>query len=349
MRLVPRSALMVAATATLVALPATALALPGSDGGSGDDSGYSVQVSVNLSGDGAPGGGGNFSLHIPPTCWWTPIEIMPGVDISDPEEVREYFEEEIRPWLTGHAGAGNLAWPDYEVWEDAILRAADGEEITFYQLEGVDAEAKIPCSPGTTTYEGVEMPITYYPFATGEEPDPVIDPEDLAEAARDELVIEAPEVDRNPKGAGSLGGATLVNMPTWFWVTNPEESVGGSDGERTIRAEVVGGDVWAEVTAQTGGLSVASPAGSQFCEPGLAITEWSQGANDAEGCTVEFSRASVAYPGGYPVTTSTEWNASWEGMTQDGESVGGDLDPLSQSTEVTVPVAESQATVTTSR
>ncbi|NED95147.1 hypothetical protein G1H11_07445 [Phytoactinopolyspora alkaliphila] len=345
MRLKHRSA-TIALVAGAMLVPTTASAIPGGEEGGGEETGSGYSVEVRLSGDGAPGGGGDgYTIHVPPVCWWEPIAVMPGVDITDPEEIREYFEEEIRPWLRGHAAAGYFAWPSYEVFEDAIRRAGAGEEITFYQIEGADKEAKMACSPQINHYDGEDIPVAYWPFATGEQPDPVVDPEDLAEAARDEMVIEAPEIDRNPQGAGALGGATLVGFDTWFWVTNPEESIGGADGERRIRAEVVGGTVWAEVTAQTDGLTVASPAGRADCEPALAIKAWSPGSSDAEGCTVSFTRASVQYPDGYPVSASVEWAATWEGVTQDGEQVGGDLAGRSESVVVNVPVAESQATV----
>ncbi|WP_166355426.1 hypothetical protein [Phytoactinopolyspora limicola] len=340
------AALGLTAAVSLSLLVGAGAELPGG-GGDSDGDGYTVAVSVDLSGDGAPGGGGSYTVHVPPVCWWVPLDLAAmgwaDIDPSDPGAIKEYVTENILPGYTGHAASGRHAWPDVDVFDEAIERYENGDSITWYQIASESPDAK-PCSPHVHDVSddlGNEIPVRYTFFVTGSQPEPVIDPEDLAEAARDVMVIDEPEVDRNPKMAGSSAGATLVNIATWFWVTNPD-SVGGPDGERTIRADVAGGDVWAEVTARTGGLSIASPSGSVFCEPSLALIEW----GDAdEGCTVTFRRASIGYANGYPVTASTEWSATWEGQTQDGDAVGGELDPLSRDSEVFVPVAEIQSIV----
>jgi hypothetical protein len=330
-----------AAFVAAASLSLTTVAVADLPGGDNDDDGFTVGVEVVFSGDGAPGGGGSYTVHMPPICWW---EQMPSgnVDPTDPEAVYEYYMEEIRGG--GRTPREVLQWPNEEVFLDAIEREENGENITWYWISHRSAN-RAPCAEERNYGDSWNTTIIIYsPFADGEPPEPVVDPEVLAEAARERMVIDEPEVDRNPKMAGSDAGATLVNVPTWFWVTNPD-SLGGADGERSIRAEVVGGDVWAEVTARTGGLSIASPAGGNYCEPSVALTAWGDGASDADACTVSFSRASVDYPDGYPVTASTEWTATWEGQIGDDDMVGGDLDPLSRETSVTVPVAEIQSIV----
>lgn len=338
MRTTYRLTTAVVAAAVAVIIPATAFALPG-DGGGEDGGGYTVEVEVSFSGDGSEGDGGTYTVSMPAACHWIPLQV--SFDPSDPERVKEYWEDNYGNMY------GPTFWPEESVFDDAIDQHEDGQSITWYQVEceDIDDMVRLGYHMGETTYNGDPYGIDHYPFVTGDEPAPAIDPEDLAEEARDRMVIEQPEIDRNPQMTGALAGATLVRVPTWFWVTNPEESIGGTEGERTVRAEVVGGDVWAEVTARTGGLSIASPAGGEFCDPSRAITPWSPGASEAGACYVQFSRASVAFPGGYPVSASTEWSASWEGVTQNGEAVGGDLDPLSRSTDVNVPVAEIQSVV----
>lgn len=338
MRTTSRLATALTVLAAAAIAPATALALPPDNGDEGG-SDFSVSVEVRFTGDGAPGGGRVESVQMPAACRWIPLQV--SFDPSDPVRVLEYWEENYEGMYAA------TFWPKRPVFEEAIRQHEDGQSISWYQVECEDIEdvVRLGYHMGETTYDGDTYGIIRYPFTTGDEPAPAVDPEDLAEAARDRMVIEAPEIDRNPQMAGALAGATLVNVPTWFWVTNPEESLGGTDGERSIRAEVVGGEVWAEVTARTDGLSIASPAGGTSCDPSEAMTPWSPGASENGACYVQFSRASVAYPGGYPVSASTLWSASWEGVTQNGDAVGGDLEAVSQSTGVDIPVAEIQAVV----
>ncbi|SEF08115.1 hypothetical protein [Jiangella alba] len=350
---------VVRSLSTLVAGAALVLASAGlagaRDGTGGDDTGdgYEVGVEVVLTGDGSPGDGGSYTVSVPPICWWEVASPMlidgTMVDPSDPTAFYEWYQE-VRPYLTGHAAVGQLAFPDITVFEWAIAQEAAGNDITWYHISS-DSPDVAACSPKVTEVSeenGGQAPQTYAPFVTGEEPAPAVDPETLAIEARDVMVIDEPEVDRNPKLAGTADGATFVNVNTWFWVVDPE-MVGGNGGTRTIRADVVGSDVWAEVTATTDGLSIASPNGSRQCDPEVAQQAWSSGAADGDGCTVQFTRASVAYPGGYPVTAATEWSAWWEGQEEDGTAVGGDLDPLRRESTVNVPVAEVQTVVKRAR
>lgn len=347
-----------------VVVAGAALALAGPspagarDGTGGDDTGdgYEVGVEVVLTGDGAPGDGGSYTVSIPPVCWWERLDgrmLSDGssVDAGDPEAVLAWYEETY-PELNGSFSFARGMFPDREVFENAIAQEAAGTDLTWYQVRAGDAgsvDDMMKCAQGSN-YGGVngEIPIIYWPWVDGEPPAPAVDPETLAIEARDVMVIDEPEVDRNPRLAGTADGATFVNVNTWFWVVDPE-MVGGDGGTRTIRADVVGANVWAEVTATTDGLSIASPNGSRQCDPEVAQQAWTSGAADSDGCTVQFTRASVAYPGGYPVTAATEWSASWEGQEEDGTAVGGDLDPLRRESTVNVPVAEVQTVVKRAR
>src|ERR1700754_3199731 len=321
----------VVGVALVLAVPAAAEARGGS-GGDETGSGYQGGVPVPFTGDGAPGGGGSYNVSLPPVCWWevaSPM-LIDGtlVDPNDPVAFHEWYEE-TRPFLTGHAAIGQLAFPSIDVFLWAIAQEEAGHDMTWYHISS-DSPDVAACSPKVTDVSeenGGQAPQTYAPFPTGDPPAPAVDPETLAIEARDRMEIAEPEVDRNPKIVDGPADATFVNVPTWFWVVDPE-MVGGTAGTRTVRADVEGSDVWAEVTATTAGLSLASPNGARQCEPERALRAWAPGAADAEGCTVEFTRASVAYPGGYPVTAATEWTAVWAGEEEDGTAVGGDLDPL---------------------
>lgn len=330
-----------------------ALAGPGTGTGGGESTGggYAVSVSVTFSGDAAPGGGGSTSVSVPPTCWWEPIDANislgdPPVDTTDPESVYEWYQS-VLPYLRGHASAGNYAFPDSQYFLDIIAREAAGEDYTWYHAtcrDGADEEFGARCFDVPYEY-GSRACQTYSAFQTAAgPPPPLIDPEDLAEAARDAMVIDDPQVDRNPKVA-ALGASTFVGLPTWFWVENAEAAL-GVDGTKFIRAAADGTGVWAEVTAQTDGLRISSPAGDVSCSSERATTPWAPGTPEAAGCSLGFRRASVGYASGFPVEASTAWTATWSGS--DG-TVGATLPGTTRQTPFNVPVAESQAIVSHTR
>lgn len=279
-------------------------------------------------------------MRVPASCWWAPWSEVP----ADPAKWVDFYDDFVASLGPSSTVAGTYyTTPRREAWEAAAARVAAGEKLSVYSVNCVDSDlCKVAAFVGgKAVYDtpgmacGVPLLTNFFP--TGAPPQPQVDPADLAQLARDNMVIDAPAVDRNPKVA-AVNQATLVGLPTWFWVTNPA-SVGGATGTRTIRAEV--GAVWAEVVATTGGLTLTSPAGGRSCAPTVASTAYTPGAPDSAGCTVEFSRASVGYAGGYPVDASTAWTAAWTGSG----GTGGQLDGLARTTTVNVPVAESQALV----
>ncbi|NYG55116.1 hypothetical protein [Nocardioides perillae] len=333
------------ATAAALAPPAHA----GAGGGQGEatDGGYGVgAVSVSVSGDYSPGLRASVPAP-PPLCWWEPVTLLGWqVDPSDPEAVKKYYDEEMRPWLTGHASAGQAA-VDYDRFAAAIAAVAAGRDITWYSLrindalrpggDGYQQAAALHaagCGTGLNPAPGGLLLETMNWFETGNAPEPVVDPEILAEYAYEVMDLVDPTLDWNPK-IGEVGNASLVNLPTWLWVDD-EASV----GVRTVTASV--GAVSATVTARTDGVSITSPAGTTECSADQARTAYSAGASEASACTLTFDRASWGYGGGFPVEASTTWQATWTSST--GE--GGQLDARSAGETTYVPVAESQSLVT---
>ena len=320
-----RRALTVAAGALCVAAMTAQPAAAG-NGSSGNetDTGFSVSVKVTYSGSAAPSGGGTQAVTMPVKCYWTPVEgpawLFGGeFDPTDPEALLEELNKYTDSVITK------------EDVEKAIADIEAGRKPVLYEYKCKDLVDAI----GHVTWAFLNE--------TEEVPPPLVDPKDLADAAFKDMDLKTPEVDRNPKAAtAGSGAATLVNLPTWFWVTNPD-SVGGDDGTETIRAEVEGTPVFAELTATTNGLSISSPVGGEACSPERAQVEYRRGVNDNQACTVVFGRASQG--AGWPVTATTAWNATWVGRTQDGQTVGDTLGGTSRATTIDVPVAEVQTLV----
>jgi hypothetical protein len=303
----------------------------------GTGSGFQASVSITFSGDAAPSGGSStIRVRVAPSCWWRAAD----GPYDDPVAMLAYYDAIMAttapPYVKGAYGPRSRY----------VEAAASATPVQWWSAYCKDPSDYVGYTGEPFSYNGQPLAVTHRAFpvvnGTVTPPAPQVEPEQLAEAAREVMVLPLPAVTRNPETTGAgLVGATFVNLPTWFWVDDPA-AVGGSTGTRTIRAEVAGGAVWAQVVATTQGLQVASPAGTTTCPPGRATTRWRPGAADTDGCTLTFERASTAYRAGYPVTTTTTWNATWTGSG----GTGGTLPVLDRQALTQVPVAESQAVVT---
>lgn len=334
-------ALALTALTGFLAVPPAAAAP--STGGENTDGGYGVgAVDVQLSGDFSPGLRASVPRP-PPLCWWEPIVgWQVDLDASDPEAVKEYFETEIRPHLTGHAGAGALMY-DTALFEKAIKAAKAGEEVTWYSLELSEELRTSPNASQRVVEAGCSRAAGGGEFSTyiawnfftpsNPPPAPPVDPEMLAQYAYEVMDLVDPDLDWNPK-IGALANSSLVNLPTWMWVDDTE-----AVGERSVTATA--GNVSATVTATTDGLSVTSPAGTTECDVEAARTAYADGTSEDSACTLAFDRASTGYPQGFPVEASTVWQAEWTSSA--GE--GGTLENRSVGQTTYIPVAESQALV----
>lgn len=348
-------ALATAGLAVLVAGPAHA-DLGGGTGGTETDGGYGAGVSrVTVTGDVDRGLVASVPSP-PPLCYWVPVTTLGWeVDPSDPKAVEKYWNEEMRPYLVGHAAEGALVL-DYERFAAAAKAVARGESVTFYHLEidrsqlpGFDSGSgpsdaagyqeagylnKMGCGSGTAPgrYGPILRSIDW--FVTGQQPEPVVSAETLAEYAYEVMDLVDPALLWNPR-IGSVGGASLVNLVTWLWVEDD-----AAVGQRTVTASA--GGVSATVTADTDGLSVTSPAGTTECSASQARRAYAAGVAEGSACTLTFTRASRGYAAGFPVEASTVWNATWTSST--GES--GELENKSQGATTDIPVVESQTLVT---
>ncbi len=327
---------------------AVAPATAGPTSGTETEDGYGagVSVTVNVTGDVSQSRRARIPGP-PPLCYWAPLD--GPADPSDPESVGEWWHEQELAIGSGHAAEGRLAMRDGAV-QEAKDRVADGEELTFYRLhindhapEGRDwydtteKLAAAGCGAGTRPgrFGPVLTTITF--FETGNPPAPVVDPETLARYAYEVMDLVAPELDWNPK-ARHAGGGSLVYLPTWLWVDDA-----AAVDVRSVTASI--GAVSATVTAETGGVSVVSPAGATECSAAQAATPYSSNVAESNACTLTFLKGSRGYANGFPVEASTVWNATWTSST----GAGGELASRTENATTLIPVAESQALVTSTR
>lgn len=338
---------LAAVVALVIALGATTTAQASNNGNaSGSTTGKTLTATaaVAFSGNAVSGGGGTVSMGVPATCWYVPLE-MPGgagsppLNSNDPASWKAWYD-----WMVtntnGTFAPARVAYGDWETWQAALTAGKQVYQAECRDGSGCAINAFVGGSPiglgGQWGPCGVIPTVGF--FTPGAPPPPLVTPQDLAVVARNQMELLAPQVDRNPKAA-SPAGATLVGLPTWFWVTDARSVGAGTGGERTVRASV--GNAWALVVARTDGLRLDSPGGGTSCTPTQANVHYSAGSSDAGACTLSFDRASVGYSSGYPVTASALWAVSWTGSG----GTGGNLDATAMTYSTNVPVAESQALV----
>ncbi len=334
-----------AASTLLLAQPAHA----GVGGTVGDDS-YGAKVEVHLSGDVSGSLVGSVPGP-PPMCWWERYHTLDTVkvDPSDPEAVQDYYNEEVRPWLTGHAAIGQLANPDGDYFASIIKQVKAGKDMTFYSMR--TRGGAVTAKPGSEAYDQqvstvakacgaptVQGPyglvtVALQAFETGQQPPPAVDPKDLAAYAYEVMDLKKPALEWNPHLA-SNDDATLVNLPTWLWTRDP-----AAVEERQVTAEAAGISV--TVTAQPDGMTISSPVGGTECTAEQARTAYAEGVSEASACVFTFDRGSFAYAGGFPVESVTGWKAAWTSNA----GPGGELEPKAVEATTDIPVVEVQSRV----
>jgi hypothetical protein len=306
----------------------TAPALAGGGLEQSDGTGYGISVKVTVGGTDAKvvssvGGG----ISVPPSCWWKSYNPdIGGNDARTPDGFKKFYDESI-PMLSGHAAAGRLAMPSYDEVQRVTEAAKNGEKYRWYTLDhqpGVDC-VKSGFTKSGGIYMGTEIGVAFAAFLDGEVPPPYVDPEQLATALWDaaEQGLALPAIDRNPKVAKN-GGATLVNVPTWFWVTNPAGSL-ADDGVIDLTATAGGTTV--RLHATSSGVDFTSPQGTTSCTAAQAKVK-------GPSCAITFSKSST----GWPVTASIGWSGNWTGPN----GTGGALPQIFRASTINVPVVEVQ-------
>lgn len=161
---------------------------------------------------------------------------------------------------------------------------------------------------------------------------PTVTPAMLAADARNLLPIPVPTVQTNGWGPG----AALVNLPTWWWVTN-------ANGSLTQRTSL--GAVWAEVTATpvTSTWTPHTPSDAPVTCTGMGIA-WQQGMSEDQAghCAVTYTTASFRRLAGadqaFPSSLEVTWKVTWVGSG----GTGGTLAPLAMDADVPMQVYERQ-------
>lgn len=336
---------LVSVAAGVLLLGAGAPATAGVEGGGGEstENGYRA-VAVSVSGDVSATARARVPLP-PALCWWEPWSQGGAVDPDDAEDVKRYWNEELRPWLIGSGAAGVLHVASEQEFDAAIEADKVGDGVTWYGLQWRSdlptdgTQTQVMLDNGCTfanerRYEGMEVLVSMRWFPFRQPPEPRVDPETLAEYAYDVMNLQEPTLDWNPR-IGSRGNAALLNLPTWVWV---DES--GAVGDKEVVATA--GDVTVRVTAQANGLSVSSPAGATQCSTAQARRSYGPEVPAASGCLLDFTRASYGFDQGFPVRATAAWRAEWTSNV--GES--GTLPGRTVGAVTSIPVVGSQALVT---
>ncbi|NEA31537.1 hypothetical protein [Streptomyces sp. SID13031] len=328
---------------TALAMMAVVVAAPsagagGITGGKTDDGGgFKVAVKVVVtSSSGKIMTGGSRTYSVPAKCWWKPASFtIDGTDASKPEDFEKWMNENP---LQGHAGAGMLARPSGEEMARVVAANQAGQAYKWYTVDCADGFNAL--DEGYTslggTFMGTRIGISYRAFLPGQVPEPLVAVDDLADVLWDEAQaqIVAPTLDYNPK-VTDRNGASIVNLPTWFWVTNPDGSL-ADNGTLTLNASVPNTPVNMTLVAKSGDVAITSAAGSNSCPVDQAKYGYGQGKSEANACTVIFDRSNA----GWPVTATVNWVANWTGQDAGGPQTG--TATLTRSTTVVVPVAEIQ-------
>jgi hypothetical protein len=271
-----------------------------------------VSVTGTFVGGGSDGsaGSGSTSVQVPTPCWYS--QGKTGKEFAD------WYEDPANQQMF-HGVGGVDPYPNYEKYRNDTKGHWYGSSCSS-ETFGDDLDAFFDYSDEWfAEHESVYVPDGQQP------PVPPVPPEVLLQAAQEAMTLPEPTFDWNPKIAG--GGASLVNLDTWFWVDGANPQTG------TVTASAGGNSV--TVDAALDGVEFASPtAGAVTCADGG--TPWSPGTAGSD-CALTFTRADAATP----VTATSVWTLTWSanGVPQ------GQLEAMSASAQGDVPVQESQALV----
>jgi hypothetical protein len=161
---------------------------------------------------------------------------------------------------------------------------------------------------------------------------PAATPGELAARAYNRLRLPAPVARFNPARMTSVGPATTVHIPTWWWVRDWSVR-----GQRTAA-----GAVWAVVTARPI-RSVWNPGdGGPVVTCGGRGRAWTPQGSRTSACSSVYASSSAAEPGKvYRASVTVVWEVTWVGSG----GAQGTLPQLTMTTSFPVAVLERESVV----
>lgn len=287
------------------------------------DDGYEVNVTSSSTLPGNTPYQQTRTIRVPAMCWMAAG--LTGIEYA-------------RNWSPGgkdYVNNANGGYPWERLVYDDYMSHADSEGRWYSPTCRPDAP-----SAYTVGYLDAHPVRFVEPQEPAPRPDPQIDPEVLAHAARDAMVLPTGTIRWNPSLDGTR--ATVVNMPTFIWVEGATDTV-------TVRAEVVETGTWAQVDAHMVELRLEAKNHATASTCTTLGTPYAPGMT-ASDCSIEFYRSTAGQPvkPGQTLPTVTlnaaaVWTAEWTSSLTDGPQA---LPVNDTTTTAEVPVAEIQTIVT---
>lgn len=178
------------------------------------------------------------------------------------------------------------------------------------------------CSDGTVDIAWVPVPRGSSAAAAAE----------LAQRATSRLPLPLPEPRFEPHRDSSAGPATLVAIPTWFFL----------DGWAPVTQRTAAGETWAEVTAEPVATTWWPGDGSGPVRCAGAGRAWTAPDSAGTPCTYTYRRSSAAQPNNvYLARVVVSWRVTWSGSG----GLTGTLPLMERQTTFPIAVAERQTVV----
>ncbi len=227
--------------------------------------------------------------------------------------------------VTARAPGHVPAVPDAPLAESGAVNEASAPVCAVPDVEfaqsGQEGPHEIP--PGMARCQGTA--------STGSEP--VLDPVALAEQARAMMRLPEPDIGTAP----TPGKPRFVNIPAWMWVSEEDwEPVSAT-------ASVSAGSVTVVASPERVVWDTGDGHEVVCTGPGTVFSRATAGEGGSPDCGHIYTALPVGGAGAaVDLTAVWEWGVSWS--SSDGQ--GGDLEELTTTSTVAVPVSEIHSVVT---